>query len=113
MPPARGTGRNLRFSGARQEGLTEDVVDLIRDGHQAGPLPAREKAVLAFTDSFLFAPAAVTEETRRALREHLSPEQIVELAAGIALFTGFSKIAIALGGVPEDMPVVEVPTPEP
>jgi hypothetical protein len=35
----------------------------------------------------------------------------VELTAGLALFFGFSKIAIALGGIPDGLPVMEVPTP--
>jgi hypothetical protein len=36
----------------------------------------------------------------------------VELAAGVALFMGFSKIAIALGQAPDSMPVTELPTPD-
>ena len=37
---------------------------------------------------------------------------IVELTAGVALFMGFSKIAIALGSAPDDMPTIVVPTPD-
>jgi hypothetical protein len=43
---------------------------------------------------------------------HLSPEQIVELSAALALFMSFSKIAIVLGQAPESMPVSVVPTPD-
>jgi len=35
----------------------------------------------------------------------------VELGAGVALFLGFSKIAIALGGIPDDMPTLKTPMP--
>ncbi len=46
------------------------------------------------------------------MRRHFTPAEIVERTAGLALFMGFSKIAIVLGGVPESMPVLVVPTPE-
>jgi alkylhydroperoxidase family enzyme len=56
-------------------------------------------------------PAPVDPALREELARHLTPEQIVELSAGIALFIGFSKIAIALGQAPEKMPTTIVPTP--
>jgi alkylhydroperoxidase family enzyme len=43
---------------------------------------------------------------------HFTPAQIVELTAAISLFMGFSKIALALGGVPEDLPLMEQRTPD-
>jgi alkylhydroperoxidase family enzyme len=46
------------------------------------------------------------------MQRHFTPEQIVELSAGLALFMGFSKIAIALGQAPQDMPVMLMPTPD-
>ena len=113
---ARVTGcgycRNVRFAGAREQGLGEELVDLIDDGYAASSLSDRHKAVIRFTDAFLKHPGDVDEETRRGLLAHLTPEQIVELAAGVALFMGFSKIAVALGQAPESMPTTVVPTPE-
>jgi hypothetical protein len=41
-----------------------------------------------------------------------TPAQIVELAAANAIFMGFSKIALALGDVPDDLPVTVQPTPD-
>ena len=41
-----------------------------------------------------------------------TPAEIVELSAGLALFMGFSKIALALGGVPDELPVHVQPTPD-
>ena len=112
---ARVTGcgycRNVRFAGAREQGLGEDLVDLIADGYAESALSERHKAAIRFTDAFLKHPGEVDEETRRALRDHFTPEQIVELAAGVALFMGFSKIAVALGQAPESMPTTVVPTP--
>jgi hypothetical protein len=43
---------------------------------------------------------------------YFTPAQIVEITAGIALFMGFSKIAIALGTAPDSMPTMVVPTPD-
>ncbi len=54
----------------------------------------------------------LSEELRAEMLRFFTPAQIVELTAGIALFMGFSKIAIALGTAPETMPTMVVPTPD-
>ena len=104
--------RNVRFSRAREEGLGEDVVALIRDGYEESALTERQKVVLRYTDAFLREPGKPDPALRAAMLLHFSPEQIVELTAGIALFMGFSKIAVSLGQVPHDMPVTVMPTPD-
>jgi hypothetical protein len=43
---------------------------------------------------------------------HFTPAELVELTAGLALFMGFSKIAVSLGGMPESLPVNVQPTPD-
>jgi alkylhydroperoxidase family enzyme len=101
----------IRFAGARQEGLGEDTLDLVRDGWRNGPLGAREKAVLVLVDAIVGDSGALDAAGRDALLAHFTPAQVVELAAGIALFMGFSKIAVALGGLPDEIPVHEQPTP--
>jgi AhpD family alkylhydroperoxidase len=104
--------RNVRFAGARDEGLTEERVALIDDGFEdAADLSEREKAAIRFTDTFLREPGAFSDEQRAELLEHFTPAELVELAAGVALFMGFSKIAVALGP-PPDMPTMVVPTPD-
>jgi hypothetical protein len=45
------------------------------------------------------------------MRREFTAEEIVELTAGLALFMGFSKIAVVLGTAPESMPVTILPTP--
>jgi AhpD family alkylhydroperoxidase len=104
--------RSLRFAGARAAGLTEERVDLITDGYEASDLSPAHKAVLRLTDHFLRAPGPPPEPLRAELARHFTPAQIVELVAGLALFFGFSKIAVSLGGLPENIPVMEVPTPD-
>ena len=67
---------------------------------------------LRFTDAFLRDPAGDDPALRAELLAHFTPDEIVELAAGVALFMGFSKIAVALGQAPRDMPVTVLPTPD-
>jgi alkylhydroperoxidase family enzyme len=104
--------RNVRFDVAREQGLSEDVVDQIVDGYEQGGLDAKQKAVLRWTDAFLQQPGEPPEALRAELLEHFTPEQLVELTAGVALFMGFSKIAVSLGQAPADMPMMVIPTPD-
>jgi len=67
--------------------------------------------VLRYVDTILTDPHALIDAQRAELLAHFSPAQLVELTAGVALFLGFSKIAIALGP-PPDMPTMVVPTPD-
>ena len=75
-------------------------------------LDARQKAVLRFTDAFLRDPGGDHAALREELAKHFRADEIVELAAGVALFMGFSKIAVALGQAPKNMPVMVMPTPD-
>jgi AhpD family alkylhydroperoxidase len=114
---ARVTGcgicRNLRFAGARDEGLTEDQVTQIADGYGESDLPERYKLVLRFADVLLGpAPWEVDSELAAALEAELSPAEIVELALTTAIAQGFSKAAVAWGPAP-DIPLTVIPTPRP
>jgi alkylhydroperoxidase family enzyme len=101
----------VRFAVAKQQGLTEERVDLIDDDFEHSALSDREKAVIRFTDAVL-AAARVSPELERELLTHFDEGQIVELGMGVALFLGFSKIAISLGQAPADMPTMVVATPD-
>ena len=96
---------------AKQAGLAEDTVALVADGYDASALSARHKAVLRFVDVFLADPTALRAADRQAMLAHLSTPEIVELTAAVALFMGFSKIAVVLGTAPASMPLTVVPTP--
>ena len=67
--------------------------------------------MIRYVDTFLTDPHRLTEPQRRELLEHFTPAEIVELTAAVALFLGFSKIAIALGP-PPGMPTQVIPTPD-
>lgn len=91
--------------------MTEDRVALIADGYEESALTPREKAILRYVDAMLSDPGGLTDAHRAELLEHFTAPQVVELTAAIALFLGFSKIAVALGP-PPDMPTMVVPTPD-
>ena len=113
---ARVTGcgicRNLRFAGARDDGLTEDLVDEIADGHERSEaLPGRWKVALRFADVILSArPGDVDAGLRADLLAELSPGQVAELAITTSIAQGFSKAAVAWGPAP-DIPLTVVPSP--
>jgi alkylhydroperoxidase family enzyme len=86
-------------------------VEKIRDDFADSDLRPQEKLVLAWTDAFL-ADAHASPELQREVLAHFAPAQLVELAAANAIFMGFSKIALALGDVPEDLPLMEQATPD-
>lgn len=102
---------NVRFAGARDGGLSEDLVAQIGDSFETSALSPRHKAVIRYADVFLSDPSRLSDALRAELLNHFSPAEIVELTAGLALFMGFSKIAIVLGQEPENMPTTILPTP--
>ena len=104
--------KNTRFAGAREEGLTEAIVDRIRDGWEASDLSPRQKAVLRWTDAFLSPDPEPGPALRREMLLHFKPAEIVELTAALSIFMGFSKIAVSLGGMPESLPIMIQPTPD-
>ena len=87
-------------------------MDLVRDDYASSDLDPRQKVVLRYTDAFLGEPSYPDATLRAEMRLHFTPAEIVELTAAIALFMGFSKIAIALGQAPASMPTTVVPTPQ-
>ena len=74
-------------------------------------MPAAETAALQLTDAIIGDPQSLSEETRQALKANFSDAQIVEMALGVGMFMGMSKVLINLGLEPEEMPVTVMPTP--
>ena len=96
---------------ARQQGLTEDVADLIDDGYEATALDERQKAALRWTDAVLGLPAPIRPEVREGLEQFLDPAEIVEVTMALVLFHGLSRVLISLGLEPDAMPTTVVATP--
>ncbi len=96
---------------AREQGLTEEVVDRVTDGFEQSDLTLRDKATLSLTDSIIGDPRSLTPEARERVRAQLADPEIVELSMGVGLFMALSKVLITLGLEPETMPTTVVPTP--
>lgn len=114
---ARVTGcgicRNLRFAGARDDGLGEELVAQIDDGHASSALPERFKTALRFVDVLLGpAPGEVDGALADELQRAFTVPELVELALTTAIAQGFSKAAVAWGPAP-DIPLTIIPTPKP
>lgn len=113
---ARVTGcrfcRNVRFSQARQDGLDEQLVDLIAEGYEDSSLSDAHKAVIGLADVFLTRPGGgVPRVLQQQLLDHYGPAGVVELTVGLSLFMGFSKIAVSLGAFPHDFDTMVIDTP--
>jgi alkylhydroperoxidase family enzyme len=103
--------RNVRFAQAREDGLGEEQVAQITDEFESSTLDERAKRVIRYADVFLKDPHGLDDALIAEMREEFTPEQIVELTAGLALFMGFSKIAVSIGGMPDSLPTMVMPTP--
>lgn len=104
--------KNARYDIARQDGLDESKVASIQDGYQHSQLSQREKLLLAYTDQYLDDPAGMDDDLRQALMDEFSVEELTHLSLAILLFNTFSRCAVSLGGMPEEMPVTEVSLPQ-
>jgi len=103
--------KSVRYDVARADGLTEDKVALIQDDFRDSDLSVREKLILAFTDQFLGAPGGLSDALKRELLSVFSAEELVHLSAVVAHFSGFSRCAVSLGGMPDALPVMEISIP--
>lgn len=104
--------RSVRFSKAVDEGLNEQQVDALQGRGDVDTLSERQRLIQVYTDAFLQDPNGLHEDIKAQMLSEFSPAQIVELTAGLALFMGFSKIAVSLGGMPDSLPPMTMPTPD-
>jgi hypothetical protein len=56
-------------------------------------------------------PGQLRDSQIAALKKHYSNAELVELALGVGLFMGMSKVLITLGLEPEEMDTTVLPTP--
>jgi alkylhydroperoxidase family enzyme len=104
--------KSVRYDIARQDGLSEDKVALIRDDFQGSALSEREKLILAFTDQYLQNPAGIDAALKVQLLGVFTREELVHLSMAVAHFNGFSRCAVALGGMPDELPIMEISVPQ-
>jgi alkylhydroperoxidase family enzyme len=103
--------KSVRYDLARRDGLTENKVDQIRDGYEQSSLSEDEKLALEFADAYLHDPKGMTAELARRLKRRLSPAQLAHLAIALVAFNATSRCAVSIGGMPENLPITEIPAP--
>jgi len=84
--------------------ITDDPADRAALSH-------RHQVAVAFTDAFL-AAGGLDGALREDLAGEFTPAELAELALGVSLFHGFSKMLIVLGLEPEEMATTVAPTPD-
>ena len=89
------------------------MADEVDDEFAESSLPDRWKTSLAFTDHMLQSPGPMPTELRTEVGDSFDDGELVELALGLGLFHGFSKMLIALGLEPDQMDTTVLPTPAP
>ena len=103
--------KSVRYDIAKADGLSEDKVAMINDDFRQSALSQREKLIVAFTDQFLNDPSGLTEQLKVQLLAEFSSEALVHLSLVVAHFSGFSRCAVSLGGMPDELPVIEISVP--
>ncbi len=101
----------VRYDIAVQDGLDESQVGMIDDDFQASALSERQKLILQFVDLYLHNPGPPDADFQAALDAEFSPAEQAHLALLMAYFNGFSRCAVALGGMPDSMPRMEISVP--
>lgn len=104
--------KSVRYDIARADGLSEDKVAKIEDGFHDSDLSQREKLIIAFTDQFLTDPGGLSAALKEELLEAFSSQELVHLSLVVAHFSGFSRCAVSLGGMPEELPIMEISIPQ-
>ena len=104
--------KSVRYDLAVADGLDEARVAMIDDDYEHSDLSEREKLILAYTDQYLGDPAAIGGALKSSLLECFSTAELVHLSMAIAHFNGFSRCAVALGGMPDDLPLMEISLPD-
>lgn len=103
--------RNVRYDIARADGLHESLVAQIDADYETSELSPRHKLILTLTDRYLNNPHGLSEQDRRQLRQEFTAQELAQLCAAIMLFNTFSRCAVALGGMPDELPVMEISVP--
>ena len=104
--------KSVRYDIARADGLSEDKVAMIQDDFRDSALSQREKLIIAFTDQILTDPAGLSASFKSELLGEFTMEELVHLSLAVAHFSGFSRCAVSLGGMPDELPIMEIPLPQ-
>ncbi len=101
----------VRYDVAIDAGLDEGKVAMINDNFADSELSDRNKLILRFVDHYLHSPGVPDADFQAELKAEFSSEELLHLSLLMAYFNGFSKCAVALGGMPDSMPRMEISVP--
>jgi alkylhydroperoxidase family enzyme len=104
--------KSVRYDIAKADGLSEERVAMIGADYRESELSEREKLIIAFTDQYYQDPAGLGEDLKADLLKAFTAEEIVHLSLAIAHFSGFSRCAVSLGGMPDKLPIIEMSVPD-
>jgi len=94
----------IRYQSAVADGLTEDMVCSLQKPLEAPDLTDAERAAIAYADISATDHFSINDQSYTNLKKHFSEAQIVELAAFIAYFIGFGRLAASMNMI-EELPV--------
>mgnify|MGYP000029410640 CR=1 FL=1 len=103
--------RSVRYDIAKADGLSEHKVEQIDDAYQSSDLNDREKLIIEYTDQYLNDPAAISDCLKTRFCAMFNEAERVQLSMAIVLFNCFSRCAVSLGGMPDELPVMEIAVP--
>ncbi len=87
--------QGLRSKSALDSGATEDQLSaVLRD--ERGGLTPHQQAAAQVADAYLVDAGILDDETRTAVLQHLTPEQLVEVVVRLANWS-YNKVLISLG----------------
>lgn len=93
----------IRYTGADDEGVGEDLVCSLEKPMEAPDLSEAEKAALAYADRFATDHLSIDEAVFDRLREHFSDREVLDLGFHVATFVGYGRLAATLDMV-DDLP---------
>lgn len=89
---------SVRYGAALDDGLTEPLVCSLQQPADAPDLSPAEKTALAFADRFATDHLSIDKPLLERLREHFDADQLADLGALAACFTGFGRMGAVFDG---------------
>jgi len=89
-----------RIASVMRHGLTEEMVDKVRD-YENSDLPERTKMALRLVDKMAFDHLGMDEEFQAGLREHFSEDEIMDLGMMMGFTLGMQRFVEAFGIRPD------------
>jgi AhpD family alkylhydroperoxidase len=93
----------IRYAGAVEDGVDEDLVCSLEKPEEAEDLSAAERAALRFADLFATNHLAIDDAVYDDLRQYFTEGELVEIGLNCALDVGMGRLA-ATWRVTDDLP---------